>query len=137
MQERRVRLTRVGLGDLPNNRLRVQVELEWDGNAYVGTAEETWHENAEFVCAADATCRALEAVVAETDAKFESLQSEAVRAVGRMLAVVAVEISTPHVSQYSVGVCAITDDPVSATVRAILSATNRRMAQLLRSEASD
>ena len=137
MQERRVRLTNVGLGDLPDNRLRVQVELEWGGEAYVGTAEEAWHENAEFVCAADATCRALEAVVAVTGAKFESLQSEAVRAVGRMLAVVAVEISTPEVNQYSVGVCAITDDPICATVRAILSATNRRMAQLLRSEVSD
>ena len=131
MQDRRVRLTSVGLGDLPDNRLRVQVELEWDGKTFVGTAEETWHDNAEFVCAADATCRALEGVVAETHAEFETLQSEAVRAVGRMLAVVAVEIKTPDVSQYTVGVCAITDDPVSATVRAVLSATNRRMAHLL------
>jgi hypothetical protein len=121
----------VGLGDLPDNRLRVQVELEWGDETFVGMAEEAWHDSAEFVCAADATCRALEAVVAETHAKFEALQSEGVRAVGRMLAVVAVEIKTPNVNQYTVGVCAINDDPVSATVRAILSATNRRMAQLL------
>jgi len=131
MVERRVRLATVGTGDLPDNKFRVQVELEWGGETYVGTAEQAWRENAEFICAANAACRALEAVVAPTGTKFEPLQSEAVSAVGRMLAVVALAIRSPDENQYTVGVCAITDDPAGASVRAVLSATNRRMTQLL------
>ena len=131
MLERRVRLANVGLGDLPDNRLRVQVELEWCGETFVGMAEESWHESAEFTCAANAACRALEAVVEPTQTEFETLQCEAVRAVGRMLAVAAVAIHSPGGNQYTVGLCAIGEDPVGATVRAVLSATNRRMAQLL------
>ncbi|UCG86760.1 MAG: hypothetical protein JSW71_23175 [Gemmatimonadota bacterium] len=129
--ERRVRLANVGTGDLPDNKLRVQVELEWGGETYVGMAEEVWRENAEFVCAANAACRALDAVVAPTHTRFEALQSEAVSAVGRMLAVVAVAIHSQGENQYTVGVCAIAGDPAGASVRAVLSATNRRMTRLL------
>ncbi len=136
MVERRVRLVSVGTGDLPDNRLRVQVELEWGGEAYIGTAEEVWRENAEFTCAARATCRALEAVVAPTRTKFEPLQSEAVSAVGRMLAVVALAIRTSDDNQYTVGVCAITDDAAGASARAVLNATNRRLTQVLPALAS-
>lgn len=131
MVERRVRLAHVGTGDLPDNKLRVQVELEWAGETFVGTAEHVWCENAEFICAAKAACRALEAVVAKTHTTFEPLQSEAVSAVGRMLAVVALAIRSPEDNQYTVGVCAIGNDPAGASVRAVLSATNRRMTQLL------
>ena len=137
MVERRVRLVNVGTGDLPDNRLRVQVELEWGGETYIGTAEEVWRENAEFICAARATCRALEAVVAPTQTKFESLQSEAVSAVGRMLAVVALAIQASDGNQYTVGVCAITDDAAGASARAVLNATNRRMTQVLPALAGD
>ncbi len=130
-EQRRVEFLRLSLEDLPDNRLSARVELEWLGVTYQGTADVVWQEHAEFVCAARATCRALEAVFECEPVSFEYLKCEPTTAVGRLLAVAAVSVRAKDGAQYTVGVCPVSDDPADAAVRAVLSATNREVSRLL------
>ena len=128
---RRVKFTDLNFEDLPDNALRAQVELEWQGKRFQGTADAEWVEDREFICAARAACQALEMLVAGSNTSFEYLQCEPITAVGQMLAVVAVAVDSGVSHQYTVGVSRIKDDPGYAAVRAVLNATNRRLSTLL------
>jgi hypothetical protein len=130
-EQRRVRFLRLSVEDLPDNPLSARVELEWLGVTYQGTADVVWQENAEFICAAKATCSALEAVLQRAPVSFEYLKCEPTTAVGRLLAVAAVSVEAKDGAQYTVGVCPVGDDPADAAVRAVLSATNREVSRLL------
>ena len=130
-EQRRVRFVGRDIQDLAEDQLRVQVELEWQGESYHGTADEVWRENAEFVCGARATCKALAAVTAAKSTTFTYLKCEPVTAVGSLLVIAAVSVESKGNKQYTVGVCPLVDDPVDAAVRAVLSATNRSMSLLL------
>ena len=128
---RRVKFASLSLEDLPDNVLRAFVELEWRGKIFYGTADTEWLEHQELICCARAACNALEAVVAESKTTFEYLQCEPVAAVGQTLAVVAVAIVSAVSHQYTIGASQIRDSPGDAAVRAVLSATNRRLSTLL------
>ncbi|UCD25216.1 MAG: hypothetical protein JSW51_04645 [Gemmatimonadota bacterium] len=128
---RRVKFTDLKFEYLPDNVLRARVELQWKGKTYHGTADTEWLEHQELICCAKATCNALEAVTAESKAKFEYLKCEPVTAVGQTLAVVAVAIGSAVSHQYTIGVSQIKENPGDSAVRAVLSATNRRLSTLL------
>jgi len=128
---RRVKFTDLKFEYLPDNVLRASVELEWRAKTYQGTADTEWLEHQELICCARATCDALEAVTAESKTTFEYLQCEPVPAVGQTLAVVAVAIGSAVSHQYTIGVSQIKEIPGDAAVRAVLSATNRRLSTLL------
>ena len=127
----RVKFTSLSFEDLPDNVLRAQVELEWRGKRFQGTADTEGLEDQELICAAQAACRAIEAVVAESNTSFEYLRCEPVSAVGQDLAVVAVAVDSAVSHQYTVGVSQIRENLGDAAVRAALNATNRRLSALL------
>lgn len=128
---RRVKFSKLTIEELPDNRLKASVELEWSGETYRGSADDILLENTEFACAAKAACEALEAVVAQTNTSFEYLSCQPVSSTGQDLAVAAVAVDSAASHQFSVGVCRIRDDAGQAAVRAVLNAANRRLATLL------
>jgi hypothetical protein len=128
---RRVKFSTLILEELPENRLKASVELEWSGETYRGSADDVVIENTELACAAKAACEALEAVVAHTNTSFEYLSCQPVSSTGQDLAVAAVAVDSAASHQFSVGVCRIKDDAGQAAVRAVLNAANRRLATLL------
>lgn len=128
---RRVKFTDLSFQDLPENVLRAQVELEWQGKTFKGCADAEWLENREFICAARAACQALERLVEGSNTSFEYLRCEPITAVGQRLAVVAVAVDSAVSHQYTVGVSRIRENPGNAAVRAVLNATNRRLSTIL------
>jgi len=128
---RRVKFSNLTFEELPENRLRASVELEWSGEKYCGSADDAVLENAELSCAARAACEALEALLAHTRTSFEYLSCQPISSHGEELAVAAVAVDTAANHQFSVGVCRIRNDAGDAAVRAVLNAANRRLATLL------
>ncbi len=129
---RRVKFVALNMDTLPGDRVRMEVDLEWRDEAYSGTAEEVLlEEDVEFICAAKATCEALNSLVEGAGTTFEYLKCEPVTAVGQELAVVAVAIDVKGDHQYTVGVSRVRDDPPQASVRAVLNAANRQLSMLL------
>jgi hypothetical protein len=129
---RRVKFVTLKADTLPDDRVRIQVDLEWRDETYCGKAEQALlEENLEYVCAAKATCEALNNLVKDADASFEYLKCEPVTAVGQELAVVAIAINSEGDHQYTVGVSRVRDDPPDAAVRAVLNAANRQLSNLL------
>jgi hypothetical protein len=132
---RRVKFLNVRFEELSDNRLQAQVELEWDGETYRGSADDVLLEHTELSCAARAACVALESLVAHTRTSFEYLSCQPIASTGQALAVAAVAVDSAVSHQFSVGVCRIKEDPGPAAVRAVLNAANRRLATLLGSRA--
>jgi len=129
---RRVKFVTLNTETLPDNRIRMQVDLEWRDETYYGKAEEPLlQEDVEYTCAAKATCSALNGLVEPAEASFEYLKCEPVTAVGQELAVVAVAINVEGDHQYTVGVSRVRDDAPYAAVRAVLNAANRQLSSLL------
>lgn len=129
---RRVKFVTLHTETLPDNRIQVQVDLEWRDETYHGKAEEPLlKEDIEYACAAKAVCSALNDLVRPADTSFEYLKCEPVMAVGQELAVVAVAINVEGDHQYTVGVSRIRDDPPYAAVRAVLNAANRQLSSIL------
>jgi len=129
---RRVKFVALKMDTSPDDRVRIQVDLEWRDVAYFGKAEEVLlEEDLEYMCAAKATCQALNNLVKDSETTFEYLKCEPVTAVGQELAVVAVAINSEAGHQYTVGVSRVRDDAPHAAVRAVLNAANRHLSALL------
>ncbi len=129
---RRVKFVNLTLDTLPEDKVHVEVELEWRGESYHGRTEEVLlQEDIEFTCAAKAACGALNTLMADRQTTFEYLKCEPITAVGQELAVVAVAIHVDGDNQYTVGVSRVRDDPPHAAVRAVLNAANRQLSILL------
>jgi hypothetical protein len=122
---RRVKFVSLILDTLPEDKVQVEVELEWRGESYYGrTKEVLLQEDIEFTCAARAACVALNTLMEDRQTTFEYLKCEPITAVGQELAVVAVAIHVDGDNQYTVGVSRVRDDPPHAAVRAVLNAAS-------------
>jgi len=119
-----VRFVSAEVARLPD-RTTALVELERStGDSYRATAEADGSEAGRLRCVAEAAALALaRAVRAQPPFSVDGI--EILEPFGRRSVVVAVSVRTQEFTGSLVGLCQTDHDPVNATARAVLNATNR------------
>jgi hypothetical protein len=130
--QRRVRFVDAAL-DRPRVGLAIaRVELEWAGRRFDGTAEGEGGSPCELRVSAQATLRALEAVL-DGQVSFELVGIKAIRIFDQDL--VSVILRSPDVpDRRLVGVSLVLIDPYRSAALAVLNATNRLLGNYLAAE---
>ena len=113
---------------------RASVTLAWHGVEYVGRAESAEPELGVARCAAQATLRALENVVACPTVRFALQDLVTARVAGSDALLVGTSVRRGKVLEYFVGVSLMGEDEGPAAVRAVLNSANRPLSTLLRDE---
>ncbi len=122
---RRAAFVRLDLDQLPGNRSRATVTLAFQGQEYVGRAEESGLDH-EVWCAAEATGDALRHLVGTERSVFEVLDVQSFIVLEVPTVIVALYARWQSESQTLAGLSLTRrDDPPHAAVRAVLSSTNR------------
>lgn len=128
-QRERVRFDSIRTQECPDNQVRVNVVLEWNGESFDGEAIGERGETIEMRTGAAATLDALEkAVDAPLGVRLTGVKQ--VRAFDAELTVVSLyRIGTP--SQKLLGAVLTRDDPHRSAAIAVLNALNRTLGNLL------
>ncbi len=122
---RRASFVGLELEQLPGDRIRATVKLDFHGQQYVGRAEGSGLDQ-EVRCAAEATGDALRHMVGTERSAFEVLDLQSFTVLEVPAVIVALSARWQSESKTLAGFSLTReDDPPHAAVRAVLSSTNR------------
>ena len=125
MKRERLRFVDFKFGRTPQGACHAEVELEWlDGMRVQGKASGTSSELGDLRCAAEAAIDAIERFSAGA-LELELLGVKALRAFDANIVIVSVEVKRGEGPRRLLGSFLAEQDPIRASVVAVLNATNR------------
>jgi hypothetical protein len=127
LKRERLRFVDFRFGRTPQGLCHAEVELEWlDGARVLGKASGTSSELGDLRCAAEAAIDAIERF-SEGVLELELLGVKALRAFDANIVIVSVEVKRGEGPRRLLGSYLAEQDPIRASVVAILNATNRML----------
>lgn len=125
LKRERLRFVDFRFGRTPQGACHAEVELEWlDGARVTGKAQGTSSEMGDLRCAAEAAIDAIERF-SESALELELLGVKALRAFDANIVIVSVEVKRGEGPRRLLGSYLAEQDPIRASVVAVLNATNR------------
>ena len=125
VSQERLRFQEFGFEKLPDARCRARVILErTEGDKFEGVADGMASQAGELRCAAEATARALQAVVGDR-LHFELLGVKAVKAFDSSVVIVSLSSRDDGPPTRLVGSCLVDEGLPRGAALAVLNATNR------------
>jgi hypothetical protein len=125
LKRERLRFVDFRFGRTPQGACHAEVELEWlDGMRVQGKATGTSSELGDLRCAAEAAIDAIERF-SESALELELLGVKALRAFDANIVIVSVEVKRGEGPRRLLGSYLAEQDPIRASVVAVLNATNR------------